>query len=165
MKIIIHKADRSRAAGGEALGEFHGKSTAGRDADWVMMGIGVRAVDAGEFTKFFHQLIRATHRAGERAADADVKFSGSRLAEAGVERHDFQDLDRLDAQLARHPVDRRSGDETVVVLDVVKQRQHRRAFLVFGKSDKRLAASASNAGVTAKGAKCLVPGVSSEAML
>ena len=133
MEIIIHQADRRGAAGGEALGEFHGKSTAGRDTDRVMMRIGVRAVDAGEFTKFLHQLIRATHRARECATDADVEFSGSRLAEAGVEGHDFQDFDRLDAQLASHPVDRRSGDETVMVLDVMEQRQHGRAFLVVGK--------------------------------
>lgn len=74
MEIIIHQADWRGAAGREALGKLNRKTAARRYADWVVMRIGVRSVDACEFAEFVHELVRAAHRARMRATDANMEF-------------------------------------------------------------------------------------------
>ena len=94
------------------------------------MRIRLRAINLRHFAEFLHQLVGASHRARERATDADVELARSGLTEAGVEGHYFHDLDGLDIEMSRYPLDSRSGDEAETMLHHVKKRQHRRALLI-----------------------------------
>lgn len=94
----------------------------------MVVAVGLAAIDAREFADFFHQLIRAAHGAGEGAADAEVKFAGSRLAEAGVKCHDLDDFDRLKIEFFRDPLDGFVGDEAELVLNDVEKGKCRGAF-------------------------------------
>ena len=83
------------------------------------MRIGGTTVDSGEFTKLGHEFVGTTHRAGKSPADAEVELAGSLLAEAGVERDNFNNLDRGDVEFLRDPVDRCGANEAEAMLDFV----------------------------------------------
>ena len=82
------------------------------------------AVDAELLAEILHEFRAAAEGAGERAADADMVFTRSVLAKAGVESHHLEHLDRLKREFRGHPVDRLRRDETELVLHDMEQRQH-----------------------------------------
>lgn len=127
MEVVIDHADRAEAAGGEAFCEFDGELAIAAHGDGVVV-VRVGTVDAGVLAERFHQFVAAGHGARERAADPDVVFAGSRLAEARVEGDDFGDLDVLESEFCGHPWNGFFRDVAEVVLDEVQDRQHRAPF-------------------------------------
>lgn len=132
MEVVIDEANGAGAAGSEAFREFDGVVATGRDGDGFVMGIGVRAVDLGQFTELFHEFVGTSHGAGEGAANADVEFAGSILAQAGVEGDHFDDFDGLNAELVGDPLDGGRRDVAKLMLHHMKKGENGGAFLVLG---------------------------------
>lgn len=123
MEIIIHHADRSESARGEAFRKLDRELAILAHRDRVVV-VRVGTIDARVFAELFHQLGTARHGAGKRPADPDVILPGSGLPEAGVKRHHFGHLDVLQSELLSHPRNRFLLDESEMMLQQVQNRQH-----------------------------------------
>ncbi len=130
MEVIVDEADRGGAAGSEAFGKLHGVISARGNRDRILVCVGGTAVDLGDLAEFVHEFIGASHGARKSAANADVEFARSFLAEARVERDDLDDLDWFDIELARDPVDRFGADVSETMLNFVKKGKDGGAFLI-----------------------------------
>jgi hypothetical protein len=124
VEIVVDHADGTEAAARETLGELDAVFAVGADRDGMVVG-DAGPVDPGLFTDRVHQLVAAGHGTAQGAADADVEFAGSLLAETGIEGDHLEDLDRLEPELRRGPLDRLLADVAEVVLQVVQHRKHR----------------------------------------
>ena len=130
MEVIVDEADRSGAAGSEAFGKFHGVISARGNRDGILVRVGGTAIDLGDFAEFVHEFIGASHGTRKSAANADVEFARSFLAEAWVKRDNLDDLDWFNVELARDPVDGFGADVSETMLDFVKKGKDGGAFLI-----------------------------------
>ena len=78
-------------------------------------------IDAGQLAEFVHEFVAAAHGAAQGAAHPDVVLARRVLTQAGIEGHDFLDLDRFDLEFAGHPFDRFRRNESKLGLDNVEQ--------------------------------------------
>ena len=130
MEVIVDEADRSGAAGSKAFGKFHRVISARGNRDGILVRVGGAAIDLGDLAEFVHEFIGASHGAGKSAANADVEFARSFLAEAWIERDNLDDFDWFDVELTRDPVDGFGADVSETMLNFVKKRKDGRAFLI-----------------------------------
>ena len=137
LKIVIHHRDRRGAAARKALDEFHRKFPIRRDRDRIpvtrivrmpvddralLLLLEFREINPRRSRHIFPQLIRPGQRARKRAADADVRRASGLAAEHRVEGDEFEDIDRLEAELRRDPRARLVRDVAKMLLPQVQQR-------------------------------------------
>jgi hypothetical protein len=72
--------------------------------------------------------VAARQRAGKRAADLDVAAADRLLPEHRIKRHQLVDVDRLQPELLRDPLDGRGRDVALLLLHQVQQRERRTPF-------------------------------------
>ena len=130
MEVVVDEADGAGATGGEAFCEFDRVIAAGRDGDWCGVRVCCTAVDFGRFAKLVHEFGGTGHGTRKSAADANMKFAGSRLAQTGVEGDDLDDLDGFDVELCGNPVNSGCRDVAKAMLGQVQEGQDCRALLV-----------------------------------
>lgn len=70
----------------------------------------------------------ACHGAGKGAANANMIFPRGASAESGVKRDHFHDLNRLQTEFFSGPSDAIVADETKVMLEEMKDGEHRTPF-------------------------------------
>ena len=122
VKIIIAHHHRRGAATGEALDEFHGELSVRRRLRAVLVRIQTEFL-----AKMFAQFIRATKRATQCAANFDLIFAHRLLPQHRIKRQDFLDVDRLQFQFFRRPLNRFPRNPAELFLDRVQHHERRRA--------------------------------------
>jgi len=115
IKLIADHQHRRGAATGEALDKFHRELA-------IRRGLRTRLlrVQAELLTKMPVQLIRAGERAAQRAANANLVFALRLLPEHRIKRHQLVNIDRMQLQLLRRPLDRRLRNAAEPLLDRVQ---------------------------------------------
>lgn len=80
-------------------------------------------IDPSCFTESIPDFVASSQSAGERAANADTYFTSCLLTEPRVERHKFQDVDRLKLKTIRDPIYTAVINESEMVLPEMEQRK------------------------------------------
>ena len=115
---IFHQHGRG-AAGGEALDELDGVLAVFAEGETVMIG----GAGVALLQEVIAQFVSTAEGAGEGAADADMDLAHGMLPEPGVEGDEFEDVDRLERELGRDPLDALGRDVAEGFLPQVQQRQ------------------------------------------
>src|SRR5437870_1242952 len=91
---------------------------------------GSLALNPSRSAEIFHDLITSSHRATERAANANVRFGCAFLAQHRVEGDQLENVDRLESELGRDPGHGVIIDEIEMFLPKMQQRQGRASFFI-----------------------------------
>ena len=97
VEFVVDHDDRRRPAARKALDELDRHLAIGRD----LAAIGVELL-----LEFRAGPVAAHERTGERAADLDVAPADRLLPEHRIEGHELVDVDRLELEPGRDPLDR-----------------------------------------------------------
>src|SRR6266478_8920588 len=75
-----------------------------------------RVLNARRSAEVLHELIASSHRAAQRPADPNVRFTRAFLAQHRIKSDQLEDVDRLQPELGGDPVHRFVPDETITLL-------------------------------------------------
>src|SRR6266571_7169171 len=123
MQLFANHAHGRGAAASQAFNKLNAVVSIRANGNGIMNSFAIwRALDFKRRTQIFYQLETAGHRATECAADANVSFASRLLAKHWIESHEFENIDRLQAQLLRDPWHGVVADESEMFLPQVQQR-------------------------------------------
>src|SRR5688572_1872547 len=125
VEILVAHHHRCGAATREAFDELDGKLAVLRGLQAVPM-----RVETELGAEVFVQLSGTAERAAQRAADFDHVLACRLLAEHRIERDELVNVDRLQAELLRGPLDGLLREPAEVFLQRVQQHQRRAPLLV-----------------------------------
>src|SRR6202030_3762297 len=120
---IVDHADRRGSAVGQALDKLNAVIPVGANRYRRMHSfLTALARNAGGRAEILHQLVAPGHGTAERAANTNVRTAGGFEAEHRIKRNELENIDRLQIQLGRDPVDDLVVDKVEVVLPQMQQR-------------------------------------------
>jgi hypothetical protein len=122
VEVVVYQRHWGGSAARETLDELDAELAVGAHRRGVAVRRGL-GIDAGGLAEGFTHLVATGQRAGERAADADADATGLLLAEPGIEGDEFEDIDRLEVEAFRDPLDAALVDESEMVLPEVEKRK------------------------------------------
>src|SRR6185369_3876643 len=124
VKVVVAHHHRCGAAASQAFDEFDRELSILRRLQTVR----VRA-EAQLLAKMLVQRIRTAKRAAQRAEKLDLVLPDRLLPKPRIKRHQFVNVDGLQAELARRPFDGFLREPTELFLEGVEQHQRRTALL------------------------------------
>jgi len=122
VEIFVAHHHRRHATAGKALHELDRKLAVLRRLQTMRM-----RVETKLGAKVFVQLVRAAERTAQRAADFDLMLARRGLAKHRIKRHEFVDVDGLEAEFARDPLRGFRRDVAEMFLQRVQQHKRRAA--------------------------------------
>ena len=118
-KPVADQGNRRGAATGETFDELDGVFAIRAVHPMTVVG---RVHSAGGAEQFVADLVGSGHGTGQGAADADGCLARRSLAEPRIKSDQLKDVDRLEVELARDPVDPAVVDVAEEILPKVEQR-------------------------------------------
>ena len=120
---VIDQGNRRGAATGQTFDELDGVFAVRAVHPVTVVG---RVHGPGSTEQFLADLVGSGHGTGQGAADAEGGFAGRGLAKPRVKSDQLEDIDRLEVEFARDPVDPAVVDVAEEILPQMEQR-HRGA--------------------------------------
>src|SRR5206468_1401822 len=128
---LVHHANRRGAAACQTFDKLDAQISVSADGNRCVYSVtGSLALNPSRGAEIFHDLITSSHRATERAANANVRFAGAFLAQHRVEGDQLENVDRLESELGRDPGHGVIIDEIEMFLPKMQQRQGRASFFI-----------------------------------